>query len=518
MELPAKGEGKSASSRYRELAVSRDVFLERGRECAALTIPSLLPPAGHTPGAKMLVPWQSVGALGVNTLANKLLLSLLPPDMPFFRLKPEGRAERELREASEDTRGPIEQALLEIEVAAQNEVDTNHIRVTLFEALKHLIVTGNGLLYWPAGEALRFYRLDQYVILRDPAGALLELVIEEGLSYATLPDNVRQLLSPNERERYERSPRDIIKVYTWLRRLPRRYTIHQELENGARVPGSEGFYPLNRLPWLPLRMVRIQGESYGRSYVEEYLGDLRSLEGLRRAIVEASAAASKVVFLVRPNGTTRPRVIAQAENLSVLVGNKEDVSVLQLDKFADLQIAFRAKEEITRALESAFLMASAVQRHAERVTAEEIRRLAADLDQVLGGIYSLLTQELLLPLAKIILARLAAKGVAPDLTGKASPAVVAGVAAIGRGNDYANLMGFLRDLGPLTAQVLPMLNMKELLRRLMGARSIPTSGLLLRDDELMQAQGAAQANDLLREAAPEVVRALATHAADIPVS
>ena len=31
---------------------------------------------------------------------------------------------------------------------------------------------------------------------------------------------------------------------------------------------------------MPLRMIRVDGENYGRSYAEEYLGDLKSLEGI----------------------------------------------------------------------------------------------------------------------------------------------------------------------------------------------------------------------------------------------
>ena len=42
----------------------------------------------------------------------------------------------------------------------------------------------------------------------------------------------------------------------------------------------------------------VDGEDYGRGRVEEFLGDLQSLESLTQAITEGSAAAAKVVFLV----------------------------------------------------------------------------------------------------------------------------------------------------------------------------------------------------------------------------
>ena len=51
---------------------------------------------------------------------------------------------------------------------------------------------------------------------------------------------------------------------------------YQEV-NGEIVKGSEQQYPKEKTPWIPLRMVKMDGESYGRSFVEEYLGDLKSL-------------------------------------------------------------------------------------------------------------------------------------------------------------------------------------------------------------------------------------------------
>ena len=47
-------------------------------------------------------------------------------------------------------------------------------------------------------------------------------------------------------------------------------------------------------------------EDYGRGRVEEFLGDLRSLESLSQALIEGSVVAAKVVFLVNPAATTKP--------------------------------------------------------------------------------------------------------------------------------------------------------------------------------------------------------------------
>lgn len=141
-------------------------------------------------------------------------------------------------------------------------------------------------------------------------------------------------------------------------------------------------------------MNRLDGEDYGRSFAEEHIGDLNTHEALVKAITQASIAASKVIFMVKPNASTRASTLSKAKNGDYVQGDKEDVSCLQLDKAHDLAIAQNLKAEIQAGLSEAFLMSSAVRRDAERVTAEEIRMMTQMLEESLGGLYSQLAQSL----------------------------------------------------------------------------------------------------------------------------
>lgn len=69
-------------------------------------------------------------------------------------------------------------------------------------------------------------------------------------------------------------------------------------------------------------------------------------------------------------------------------------------RYADCKMTADAIES---RLSYAFMLNSAVQRSGERVTAEEIRYVANELEDTLGGIYSILSQELQLPLANTLL-------------------------------------------------------------------------------------------------------------------
>ena len=58
----------TAESRYNSLSEHREHFLNRGRQCSELTIPTLIPEDSHAPSQDFYSPFQSVGSRGVNNL------------------------------------------------------------------------------------------------------------------------------------------------------------------------------------------------------------------------------------------------------------------------------------------------------------------------------------------------------------------------------------------------------------------------------------------------------------------
>ena len=71
-----------------------------------------------------------------------------------------------------------------------------------------------------------------------------------------------------------------------------------------------------------------------------------------------------------------------------------------MDKFNDFRVAYQAMQGIEERLSQQFMLQSSVQRNGERVTAEEIRYLAGELEDTLSGIYSILSQEFQMRLLK----------------------------------------------------------------------------------------------------------------------
>ena len=477
------------SKRYGTLCRKRQTFLDRAWDASELTIPFILP-RHSTQDQELHTPYQAIGARGVNNLSAKLLLTLFPPNSPFFKFQIDDFTLAEL----ESQRAPVEEGLNSMERAVMDEVEAKAMRVPLNEALRHLIITGNACLHVDKENAVRVFHLDQYVVRRDPQGKMLEIIVHEKMSRQLYMDIFKA--SPPKESAYDgdKSQERELNLYTVVERKDNKIHVHQEV-NDMKIPGTDSTFPLEKNPWMALRFSSIDGEDYGRGFVEEYLGDLRALEGLSKAILEGSSAAARAIFLVRPNGTTKLKTISQAPNLAVRQGSADDVSVLQMEKFQDFRVARETLETTERRLAAAFLLNQSVQRDAERVTAEEIRFLANELETSLGGIYSLLSHELQLPLIRRIIAVLEREKKLPQLPkGAVEPVIITGFEALGRGNDANKLATFLQTaaqiLGP--EAVVSYTNVSDAMKRLGTGFGIDMKGLIKTQEEVQQEQQAAQ--------------------------
>lgn len=489
---------QGAKKTYERLKSDRQPYIDRAVDCAKVTIPALFPKENDDKSTKYETPYQSVGARGVNNLASKLILALMPPNSPFFRL---GMSDQVLAEymnnGQEDTKAQVEQALMMIENRVMKYIESNQIRVTVQEALKQLIVAGNALLFLPPAEGgIKLYKLMDYVIQRDGLGNVVQIVTLDKVAYATLDETVQNLIKTDKK------PEDLINVYTHICRSGENYLSYQEVEEEV-IQGSEQTYPVIKTPYIPIRMVKMDGESYGRSFCEEYLGDLNSLENLSKAMFKLSTIAANIYFLVNPNGVTRVKKLENATSGDFVAGRKEDVEVLQLDKYYDFNMTKAQADAIENRLSFAFLLSSVVQRNAERVTAEEVRTVASELEDTLGGVYSILSQELQLPLVRRILNQLQSTGDVPNLPeGTVEPTITTGLEALGRGHDlekYATVLNLISQI-PGAQE---MINWNVMLLNLFTGVGVETEGLIKTQQQIEEEQQMAMGQEMAMQAVKE---------------
>ena len=474
----------SAKTKYDSLSSNRSQFLSIAEEAAKLTIPYLV--RGEEEfmrGAKNLsTPWQSVGAKGVVTLAAKLQLALVPPNTSFFKLQVNDGM---LGQVEPQVKTELDLSFAKIERTIMDSIAASDDRVVIHQALKHLVVAGNALVFM-GKDGLKLFPLHRYVIERDGNGNVIEIVTKEKISKKLLPEFEDNLTVQDESEH-----NDNVDVYTHVRRDNNRFLWHQEV-NDKIIPKSVSKAPVETTPWLPLRFNTVDGEPYGRGRVEEFMGDLKSLEALSQAITEGSAAAAKVVFVVSPSSTTKPQTLAAAGNGAIVQGRPDDIGVVQVGKQADFATAYQMIQTLEKRLSEAFLILSV--RQSERTTAEEVRMTQMELEQQLGGLFSVLTTEFLVPYLNRKLSVFEKTGEIPKIPkGIVKPTIVAGVNALGRGQDRESLGQFLttisQTMGPEATQ--QYINPEEVIKRLAAAQGIDILNLVRSMQEVQGEQQAA---------------------------
>jgi len=429
----------TAKERFTMLNGKRDQVLTRGRDCANLTIPALMPPEGADENTTLSTPYQSLGSRGINNLASKLRLSLFPPGQPFFQFKIADETLSLIADESPEAADEIESMMQGLENDALDELEQGSDAVILHAAIKQLIVTGNVLLHMPKADSSRVFRLQNYVCVRDASGNWFEIVAQEIVSKFTLPEDVKVTLAQTK------SDDEDVTIYTHVKKEGNKAVWYQEIDEKT-VEGSEGQSQYDNCPFIPLRWAALENENYGRGHVEEYLGDLRSLEDLSKDLVSFSAAAATVIFLDKPNSTTDLKALQEAESGEFVEGNIDDIGVLQLNKFHDFQVVKSQIDDLSLRLSHAFLLTTGTVRNAERVTAEEIRMQAQELEDVLGGVYTVLAAELQHKVVRRLIERLKAKGRFPTLpSGTVKPVIVTGFEALGRGHELNKLRQYFAD-------------------------------------------------------------------------
>ena len=472
-----------AKERYDKLQAGRTQFLDMAVECSELTLPYLVTRDDNYKGKKILQqPWHSVGAKAVVTLAAKLMLATLPPQTSFFKLQV--RDDKLGQTLDPQIRTELDLSFSKIERLIMDFIASSNDRVVVHQALKHLIVSGNALIFM-GKDGLKHFPLQRYVVNRDGNGNVIEIVTKEIINRKVLgiekPDQNR---GPNDEGLgpYE----DDAEVYTCVKmdEGSGRWVWHQEVDDMI-LPDSRSTAPKNASPWLVLRFNTVDGEDYGRGRVEEFIGDLRSLNGLSQALVEGASVASKVVFLVSPSATTKPQTLSKAGNGAIIQGRPEDVGVVQVGKTADFSTAAQMAQSIEKRILEAFLVMNV--RNAERVTAEEVRLTQLELEQSLGGLFSLLTVEFLVPYLNRTMLILQRSNQIPKLPKDVvRPKIVAGINSLGRGQDNESLTRFMatiaQTLGP--EALVKFVNPAEAITRLAAAQGIDILNLVRTPEQL----------------------------------
>ena len=184
-----------ARDRYSQLTTGRSQFLDTAVECSRLTLPYLVQEdLSSRPGhQKLATPWQSVGSKSVVNLAAKLMLALLPPQTSFFKFQI--RDDKLGVEFPREVKSELDLSFAKMERMVMDHINASTDRVVVHQALKHLIVSGNALIFM-GKEGLKNYPLNRFVVNRDGNGNICEVVTKELISRRILSQDLPELQMP----------------------------------------------------------------------------------------------------------------------------------------------------------------------------------------------------------------------------------------------------------------------------------------------------------------------------------
>jgi hypothetical protein len=384
----------------------RNFYLQQATQASQLTMPILIPesdqwsPTTSYHQNKLPVLYQGLGGRGLYNLASKLLLTLYPPSQPMFRIQlSEAFLEQQLGGMAQAERQQMMRRLQRQTVLYERQIlsqmEKLNVRAMLAELLMHLLCGGNTMAYIGNPRA-RFYPFRTFMWRMDSERNIRLAIIREKIYPEYLPPGVKPKETKEPTAKQSGMDDQQEDIYTVIHINPKASTPaeqvqwHQEYDN-KKVPNSDGASPINGSPWIMSRLYSAAGEPYCRNYFEtSSLGDLTSLEELQKGIVTGTLAGLKRLFRTSPNSYVLPRQVEEAMTGDCLEANEGDVGeVGDPGRWgASIQSLMPMMQMITDRVSKECLLTEAVQRDAERVTAEEIQTMVQELETSRAGLYS----------------------------------------------------------------------------------------------------------------------------------
>lgn len=468
------------SEYYASKLADRKPYEDRAQLIADVSLPYMIRADGSDHNkAFEKSPSQSFNGKLISTLKSKMGMALLPPATSSFRLQPDAKGMVEMFGTGDNPQGneAIEQirAMLSLNTDAINsEIENQQIRSTLFDMLLQQIGVGSVIVEKLDRDGLVIYPLKTFVVDLDSRGEPVAMCIQEKTKI--LPEGVTNV---DEADEYE--------VYTLLAldKDTDKWIMKQDI--GGEVFGDEKSYSdIDALPFRYFGWTWMQGDKYHRPFAEDFYSDMQQVDKLSGLNTGGAIIAAKSVILVNQRGgRTRKQDLVNAANGGVIDGAADDVTAFQLSKNYDFQISNEREAIIKKELKESFLDSGSVTRDAERVTAEEIRVMAQQLEaSALAGVYSKMALKWSKWIVQSVMRELAIKFEAIDVS------VLTGLDALGRSQEAQKQDNFMQRVTQL--QLNHWINESEVLQRYASFDGINTVGLIKTEKEVQEAQKQAQ--------------------------
>jgi Bacteriophage head to tail connecting protein len=460
----------TASKLWAQLDGKRSMVISTAEVLTKLTVPRLMYDDEEDPNlVDSTQDYQSVGAYCLNHMSNRTVQTMFPVGRGFFKLDPTSEVKKLAESLGVDETGTAG-ALTKHERSAVKALDASGQRPKITRAVSLALATGNSLIV-DAGDSLIVHNLRKFVVRRmKRSGKIRDLIIRETELYQDLSDEVKLHI-------HHRTDDTAVELFTWVHWDGKQYVEDQWVGDVKLPTPFSRTFKADELPYLVLNWNLADGKNYGTGLVEDYWRDFTALSALGQSGTDGAVACSQNRVLVDPGSTLKVEDFNRTVNNEAVAGTPDNVANLTLGNPQGVQITLSQFENIERRVKAAFMVTSAVQRNAERVTAYELRLMANELDTQHGGTYSAMATTLQPFIAKWCL-----RQAKVDTRLFSDVRIVTGADALGRAGDVDNVRLAFEDLtsaATLPEEVRTRLDWDKLIKFIGDGRQTPLSDFIL---------------------------------------
>lgn len=382
---------------------ARQASLNRMRRIATLVDPGLMPSSTGTPTDEQLPQLrQHVGAYGLQSFRGKILDIIYPLAEAPLRMgldddaKYSGATPDDLTEAQalldRNTSVLLDRMMSSAAKSSQNRTGIAGFRASKSNAIDYSLGLGECLQYLDRKFQNQVFRPDYYTCTRDGLGNIIHITVQRFYDAATLDEDliVKANVPLEKLDRSKPAKAREVKMttlYRWEQGVQKWVATDEIL--GKEVHGENHNAPRYFIaPWR-LR----PGEQVGRGVFETIYALLSQLDTFNVALGDNVAVDSDVKIGIDAGSSLRPRDIAGSgvvfEGARVLPnGSIGDIGVVNIDKsrtISELRQEIRLR---TQDLYKMLLIEQDLYPQQDRVTREQILRVAAQIESMSGGTFS----------------------------------------------------------------------------------------------------------------------------------
>ena len=478
------------------LEADKGEVIKRSETYARWTLPYVCP-EDNTSDSTQRKSFVYNGARYASHLANRVVDTMFPSDRPFFALSLTPESELKMAETtSPEDRAALKDTFREstalIEKLAMRKMGMTHYRPVAVQAAEHVIVTGNAcILRNDEGERV-VYGIKDFCVRRDLTGNLLHAILRDSKKFDSLDADVQKKV-------IEKNPAIVsdkettVTLYTYFYRENDKWHSIQGIDT-CTLEDTVRSYSDEAMPLIALTWSLSRGDSYGRGLVEAHATMFNQIDVLTESAIDLVGIASDIKWLVNPASGIDIEEWNNAPRGAYVPGKEGDVMMTEFRGRDELEVIHAQVLHLNRELGMIFLSGNSSTRDAERVTAEEIRFNARELNTAFGGIYSRLAVSWQQREADYLIAKLDSALYARLKNFEVT--VVTGVESLsreGKLDDFARAITDLQMLDAVPEDIRGQLDIQVIAKFIFTNRGASFTDFVLSEDKMRQKQEAAQA-------------------------